>query len=53
MLGLRLSEGVDPNELDAGVVEKLVSKGWLSINGRVRLTDIGAHYCNQVILELI
>jgi oxygen-independent coproporphyrinogen-3 oxidase len=53
MLGLRLSEGVDPNELDMGVVARLVSKGWLSISGRVRLTDIGAHYCNQVILELI
>jgi oxygen-independent coproporphyrinogen-3 oxidase len=53
MLGLRLAEGLDTSELDADAVDRLVQKGWLSSNGRVRLTDVGAHYCNQAILELL
>lgn len=53
MLGLRLREGVDPTEFDEGALKGAERKGWITTNGRVRLTDAGAHYCNQVILELI
>ncbi len=53
MLGLRLTEGVDPGEFSASAVEEVVRKGWITNNGRVRLTDAGAHYCNQAIIELL
>jgi len=53
MLGIRLAEGVDPSVFSAVAVEKVVRKGWVTNNGRVRLTDEGAHYCNQAIVELL
>ena len=53
MLGLRLSEGLPSADLDKVSLKKLVQKGWVSANGRVRLTDLGAHYCNQVTVELL
>ncbi|MDQ2985804.1 MAG: radical SAM family heme chaperone HemW [Armatimonadota bacterium] len=53
MLGLRLREGVDPVDISSAAIAKLVAKGWITANGRVRLTDAGAHYCNQVIVDLL
>ena len=53
MLGLRLSEGVPQGYFDSAALKNLEQKGWITANGSVRLTDAGAHYCNQVTLELI
>ena len=53
MLGLRLREGITVDEFDSTALDQLEEKGWITTNGSVRLTDIGAHYCNQVILDLI
>lgn len=53
MLGLRLREGLDAAEIDPDALARAERKGWVTSNGRVRLTDNGAHYCNQVILELL
>jgi oxygen-independent coproporphyrinogen-3 oxidase len=53
MLGIRLAEGVGANEFKPDAVENLRIKGWVQTNGSVRLTDLGAHYCNQAIVELL
>jgi coproporphyrinogen III oxidase-like Fe-S oxidoreductase len=53
MLGLRLGEGIETDDLDEGALDRLRRKGWVTTNGRVRLTDLGTHYCNQVVLELL
>jgi oxygen-independent coproporphyrinogen-3 oxidase len=53
MLGLRLREGVEESEFNKSSLEKVVQNSWVTNNGKVRLTDLGAHYCNQVIVELL
>jgi len=53
MLGLRLREGISPEEISKPALDKVIQKGWVTHNGRVHLTDIGAHYCNQAIIELL
>ena len=53
MLGLRLREGIPAREFDPVALEGVRAKGWISVDENVRLTDVGAHYCNQVILDLL
>lgn len=53
MLGLRLAEGLPTSEFAKSDLDKVVQKGWVKSNGTVALTDAGAHYCNQAILELL
>lgn len=53
MLGLRLAEGVDSDEIDAGAIRKMVERGWVDAgDGRVRLTRLGRHFCTEVAVEL-
>jgi len=53
MLGLRLREGIDESEFSKSSLEKVRQKRWVTNNGKVRLTDLGAHYCNQAIIDLL
>ena len=56
MLGLRLNEGVVPEELslDEGAMHGLEARSWVErSSGRLRLTPTGRHFCNDVAAELI
>jgi len=55
MLGIRLTEGVDPVRLaiSSEVVGKLADRGWVEPGGYVRLTPAGRHFCTEVAVELV
>lgn len=56
MLGIRLNQGLvlDDFRFDDGIVDRLVSKGWVeSREGRVKLTAPGRHFCSEVALALV
>ena len=56
MLGLRLNEGIDAEELevDPKSMNKALDRGWVEFDsGRVRLTPAGRHFCSEVALELM
>lgn len=53
MLGIRLAEGVGLHEVNAPGLEKCGVLGWTEVvGGRVRLTNLGRHYCTEVAIEL-
>lgn len=52
MLGLRLAEGIDMSEVQPP--PKLLDRGWVEIfNERLRLTPLGRHFHNEVVVELL
>lgn len=55
MLGLRLNEGLPVSELAGSRgIEKLQERGWIEVrDDRVRLTNLGRHFCSEATLELI
>lgn len=55
MLGLRLTEGLDPDglDLDPRAVAGVESLGWLARGERLRLTPEGRHFCSEVALRLV
>jgi oxygen-independent coproporphyrinogen-3 oxidase len=53
MLGLRLAEGLPADEIDNSSLLALEQKGWITTDSRVKLTDLGVHFCNQATLALI
>jgi oxygen-independent coproporphyrinogen-3 oxidase len=53
MLGIRLSEGISPDGIQMSSIQRLAGRGWLEVNGRLRLTAAGRHFCTEVALELI
>lgn len=56
MLGLRLNTGIGSGEvkLDPQKLRKLEGLNWITqLDGRITLTELGRHYCSEVVLELI
>lgn len=56
MLGLRLNEGISIEEfaLPTPEVQKVTQRGWVeTVEGRLRLTPAGRHFCSEVALELM
>ncbi len=56
MLGIRLSEGLDPTGLALSdqAIERVVQRGWVERRSqRIMLTPAGRHFCSEVALELI
>lgn len=55
MLGLRLNEGLDVNQLELSTerLDDLSSRGWIKLSeSRLRLTAEGRHFCSEVALIL-
>ena len=54
MLGIRLNQGIELQELDQVAVQKTIQKGWCeATDGYLRLTAEGRHFCTEVSLALI
>ncbi len=56
MLGLRLNQGLplENLNLEPKKIETLIEKGWIHLeNEKIKLSDQGKLFCNNVILELI
>ncbi|MEQ1823659.1 MAG: radical SAM family heme chaperone HemW [Fimbriimonadaceae bacterium] len=54
MLGLRLVEGVHHSLAAPQAIKPLVDRGWLLIEGdRMRLTPVGRHFHNEVVVGLM
>jgi oxygen-independent coproporphyrinogen-3 oxidase len=56
MLGLRLNSGLPTTNLGlkTAQIEKLETRGWIEHSDeRVRLTELGRHFCSEVTLELV
>jgi oxygen-independent coproporphyrinogen-3 oxidase len=53
MLGLRLNEGVDIriSKPDAEGLRQAIDRGWITTESdRMKLTQLGKHYCNQAVV---
>jgi oxygen-independent coproporphyrinogen III oxidase len=52
MLGLRLAEGIPADSVHAP--RKLFERGWIEeVDGRLKLTPLGRHFHNEVVVELL
>lgn len=54
MLGLRLNKGISIDGISEDGLDRLLDRGWIErMNGTIRLTKEGRHFCSEVALELM